>query len=82
MYDYQQVSNGSTAVADTCNVTIVSNGNSRFSISGTTLSHSSMGTSATTDTCTIRGTNASATSVYKDASVSVSNKAESNEIYS
>lgn len=47
--------------------------NGRFSISGTTLNHSTMGTNTTTDNCTVRCTNASATSVYKDASVSVSN---------
>lgn len=37
-------------------VEITSNGNSRFSVDGTTISHSSMGTNATTDTCSIKVT--------------------------
>ena len=73
VYDYQQVSNGSSAASDNCTIAIVSNGNNRFSLSGTTLSHSSMGKDITTDTCTIRCTNSANTSATKDASVSVTN---------
>ena len=47
--------------------------NSRFSLSGTTLSHSNMTMNLTTDTCTIRATNSDDTSKYKDDSVSVQN---------
>lgn len=63
----------SSAQSDNCTIAIVSNGNSRFSLSGTTLSHSNMTTNATTDTCTVRCTNSASTSVTKDASVSVTN---------
>lgn len=73
MYDYQQVSNGSTAVADTCNVAIVSDNNGRFYISGSTLYHNSMTTNTVTDSVTVRASNAANTGAYKDASISVSN---------
>lgn len=73
VYEYQQASNGNSTVADAVSLAIVSNGNSRFSLSGTTLSHSSMGTSVTTDTVTVRATNANSTSVTKDASKSIAN---------
>ena len=72
-YDYQQVSNGSSSASDSCTIAIVSNGNSRFSLSGTTLSHSSMGKNLVTDTCTVRCTNSAYTSATKDASVSATN---------
>lgn len=60
-------------VVDNVNLSIVSNGNNRFSLSGTTLTHSNMGTNAVTDTVTVRATNASNTSTYKDVSASVTN---------
>lgn len=63
----------SSAQTDNCTIAIVSNGNDRFSLSGTTLSHSTMETSATTDTCTVRCTNSAYTSATKDASVSATN---------
>lgn len=47
--------------------------NSRFSLSGTTLSHSNMTTNLTTDTCTIRATNSGDSTKYKDDSISVQN---------
>lgn len=47
--------------------------NGRFSLSGTTLSHSNMTTNLTTDTCTIRATNSGDSTKYKDASESVQN---------
>ena len=60
-------------VVDNVNLSIVSNGNNRFSLSGTTLTHSNMGTNAVTDTVTVRVTNASNTSTYKDVSASITN---------
>lgn len=47
--------------------------NGRFSLSGTTLSHSNMTTNLTTDTCTIRATNSGDSTKYKDDSISVQN---------
>ena len=77
--NYRLYSSGSTdgpfedTVVDNVNLRIVSNGNNRFSLSGTTLTHSNMGTNAVTDTVTVRTTNASNTSTYKDVSVSITN---------
>lgn len=77
--NYRLYSSGSTdgpfedTVVDNVNLSIVSNGNNRFSLSGTTLTHSNMGTNAVTDTITIRATNSSNTSTYKDVSASVTN---------
>lgn len=65
----------STSKSDTASLSLVTNGNSRFSLGGTTLKHSTMGTNATTDTATVRCTNASSTSIYKDDSISVTNSA-------
>lgn len=80
-YDYQQVSNGSSSASDSCTIAIVSNGNSRFSLSGTTLSHSSMGTNIGTDSVTVRCTN-SASGSTGDASTSVSNYVSSIDYWS
>ena len=77
--NYRLYSSGSTdgpfedTVVDNVNLSIVSNGNNRFSLSGTTLTHSNMGTNAVTDTVTVRVTNASNTSTYKDVSASITN---------
>lgn len=77
--NYRSYSSGSTdgpfedTVVDNVNLSIVSNGNNRFSLSGTTLTHSNMGTNAVTDTVTVRATNASNTSTYKDVSASITN---------
>ena len=77
--NYRLYSSGSTdgpfedTVVDNVNLSIVSNGNNRFSLSGTTLTHSNMGTNAVTDIVTIRATNASNTSTYKDVSTSITN---------
>ena len=65
------------SVSDTANVTEDSDPNNRFSYSNGTLTHSSMGTTATTDTCTLRVRNASSTATTNIASVSVQNKIES-----
>ena len=53
------------------------NGNNRFTYSNGTISHSSMGTDVTTDTVTIRATNAANTSATGDASKEIVNKLES-----
>lgn len=77
--NYRLYSSGSTdgpfedTVVDNVNLSIVSNGNNRFSLSGTTLTHSNMGTNAVTDTITIRATNVSNASTYKDVSASITN---------
>lgn len=77
--NYRFYSSGSTdgpfedTVVDNVNLSIVSNGNNRFSLSGTTLTHSNMGTNAVTDTITIRATNVSNASTYRDVSASVTN---------
>ena len=62
------------AVTDGVTVTEQSDNNNRYSYSNGTLTHSSMGTSETTDSCTLRATNNSSSSAYKDASVSVTNQ--------
>ena len=77
--NYRFYSSGSTdgpfedTVVDNVNLSIVSNGNNRFSLSGATLTHSNMGTNAVTDTVTVRATNASNASTYRDVSASVTN---------
>lgn len=77
--NYRLYSSGSTdgpfedTVVDNVNLSIVSNGNNRFSLSGTTLTHSNMGTNAVTDTVTVRATNVSNASTYRDVSASVTN---------
>ena len=53
------------------------NGNSRFSLSGNTITHSSMGTNETTDTAKFRCYNESDRTKYVDDSISVSNRIES-----
>ena len=60
-------------VADGVTVTEVSDNNNRYSYSNGTLTHSSMTTNLTTDSCTLRATNNTSTSITKDASVSVTN---------
>ena len=65
------------SVSDTANVTEDSDPNNRFSYSNGTLTHGSMGTTATTDTCTLRVRNASSITTTNIASVSVQNKIES-----
>ena len=83
--NYRLYSSGSTdgpfedTVVDNVNLSIVSNGNNRFSLSGTTLTHSNMGTNAVTDTITIRATNVSNASTYRDVSASVTNSVVSSD---
>lgn len=83
--NYRLYSSGSTdgpfedTVVDNVNLSIVSNGNNRFSLSGTTLTHSNMGTNAVTDTVTVRATNVSNASTYRDVSASVTNSVVSSD---
>ena len=83
--NYRLYSSGSTdgpfedTVVDNVNLSIVSNGNNRFSLSGTTLTHSNMGTNVVTDTITIRATNVSNASTYRDVSASVTNSVVSSD---
>ena len=63
---------GKTDTSAISKVEITSNGNSRFSLSGTTISHSSMGTSVTTDTVVVKVTFADG-SVKTGVSKSVAN---------
>lgn len=80
---YYYYSSGSTSgpytsyPSDSVTWEITANGNSRFSKSGNTLSHSSMGTSVTTDTVTVTAYNAGDTSKTKTATVSITNALES-----
>lgn len=58
-------------------ISMTVNGNSRFSLSGNTITHSSMGTNETTDTAKFRCYNESDRTKYVDDSISVSNRIES-----
>lgn len=58
-------------------ISMTVNGNSRFSLSGNTITHSSMGTNETTDTVKFRCYNESDRTKYVDDSISVSNRIES-----
>lgn len=52
---------------------MTANGNSRFSLSGNTITHSSMGTNETTDTITIKAVNDGDSSKSATASKSITN---------
>lgn len=60
-------------VTDSISLSMVGNGNSRFSFASSVATHSSMTTNVTTDTVTIRCTNSANSGTYHDASASVSN---------
>lgn len=72
-------SSGSTGPNQTRNVSgslsisMTANGNSRFSLSGNTITHSSMGTNETTDTVTIKAVNNGDNSKSVTASKSITN---------
>ena len=65
--------NQTRSVAGTTTISITSNGNSAFSLSGNTLSHRDMGTTLTTDSVTITAKNSGDTSKTKTASTSITN---------
>ena len=65
--------NQTRSVAGTSTISITSNGNSAFSLSGNTLSHRDMATTLTTDSVTITAKNSGDTSKTKTASTSITN---------
>ena len=69
--------NQTRSVGGSLSISMTANGNSRFSLSGNTIIHSSMGTNETTDTVKLRCYNESDRTKYVDDSISVSNRIES-----
>ena len=69
--------NQTRSVGGSLSISMTVNGNSRFSLSGNTITHSSMGTDETTDTAKFRCYNESDRTKYVDDSISVSNRIES-----
>lgn len=65
--------NQTRSVAGTTTISITSNGNSAFSLSGNTLSHRDMATTLATDSVTITAKNSGETSKTKTASTSITN---------
>ena len=66
-------SNKTRSKPGTSTISITSNGNNRFSLSGNKLTHTSMGTNITTDTVTIKAVNSGDSTKYSTSSKSVSN---------
>lgn len=69
--------NQTRSIGGSLSISMTANGNSRFSLSGNTITHSSMGTNVTTDTAKFRCYNESDRTKYVDDSISVSNRIES-----
>lgn len=69
--------NQTRSVGGSVSISMTANGNSRFSLSGNTITHSSMGANVTTDTVKLRCYNESDRTKYVDDSISVSNRIES-----
>lgn len=65
--------NQTRSVGGSLSISITVNGNSRFSLSGNTIIHSSMGTNETTDTITIKAVNNGDNSKSATASKSITN---------
>lgn len=65
--------NQTRSVGDSLSISMTANGNSRFSLSGNTITHSSMGTNETTDTVTIKAVNNGDNSKSATASKSITN---------
>jgi hypothetical protein len=61
------------SVDGSLSISMTANGNSRFSLSGNTITHSSMGTNETTDTVTIKAVNNENSSKSATASKSITN---------
>lgn len=61
------------SVGGSLSISMTANGNSRFSLSGNTITHSSMGTNETTDTVTIKAVNNGNSSKSATASKSITN---------
>lgn len=65
--------NQTRSVGGSLSISMTVNGNSRFSLSGNTVTHSSMGTNETTDTITIKAVNDGNSSKSATASKSITN---------
>lgn len=65
--------NQTRSVGGSLSISMTVNGNSRFSLSGNTITHSSMGTHETTDTVTIKAVNDGDSSKSATASKSITN---------
>lgn len=65
--------NQTRSVGGSLSISMTANGNSRFSLSGNTIIHSSMGTNETTDTITIKAVNNGDSSKSATASKSITN---------
>lgn len=65
--------NQTRSVGGSLSISMTANGNSRFSLSGNTITHSSMGTNKTTDTITIKAVNDGDSSKSATASKSITN---------
>lgn len=65
--------NQTRSVSGNLSISMTANGNSRFSLSGNTITHSSMGTNETTDTVTIKAVNKGDNSKSATASKSIKN---------
>lgn len=65
--------NQTRSVGGSLSISMTVNGNSRFSLSGNTITHSSMGTNETTDTITIKAVNNGDNSKSATASKSITN---------
>lgn len=65
--------NQTRSVTGNVSVSMTANGNNRFSLSGNTITHSSMGTNETTDTVTIKAVNDGDNSKSATASKSITN---------
>lgn len=65
--------NQTRSVGGSVSISMTANGNSRFSLSGNTITHSSMGTNETTDTVTIKAVNDGDSSKSATASKSITN---------
>ena len=66
-------SNQTRSVGGSLSISMTANGNSRFSLSGNTITHSSMETNETTDTITIKAVNDGDSSKSATASKSITN---------
>lgn len=65
--------NQTRSVDGSLSISMTANGNNRFSLSGNTITHSSMGTNETTDTVTIKAVNNGDSSKSATASKSITN---------
>lgn len=65
--------NQTRSVDGSLSISMTANGNNRFSLSGNTITHSSMGTNETTDTVTIKAVNDGDSSKSATASKSITN---------